>query len=98
MRRYLALAGFSLALVMAAPAQESDGARVVVPARDGRPRVVKASTLNGPITVKTHAGTDVIVEAGPDVSPRARRERAPAPHRSPSRFPTVGRGSPGTVH
>ena len=44
-------------------AQENTGQRVVVPARNtSRPRVVKVSTLNSGVTVKTHTGKDVIVE------------------------------------
>ncbi len=41
------------------------GDRVVVPAgNSSRPRVIKANVSNGSITVKTHAGQDVIVESG----------------------------------
>lgn len=76
MKRYLALAGLTLAMCALAPAQENTGNRVVVPARSStRPRMLKASLLNTGITVKTHAGKDVIVEstAGPS---RRREERS----------------------
>ena len=73
-----------------ASAQESTGQRVVVPARNTtHPRVVKASLLNSGITVKTHAGKDVIVESTRFFRERDRertRERAPrrnAAHRPP---------------
>ncbi len=63
MQRYLAIAGLGLALWLPAAAQESQGPRVVVPARNGsHPRLVKATASNAGITVKTHEGTDVIVE------------------------------------
>ena len=62
MKRYLALTGLILAVMTAAPAQES-GTRVVVPSRNtSRPRLVKLTTVNSAITVRTHSGTDVIVE------------------------------------
>src|SRR5438477_12295404 len=80
MKRLLALAALTLTIGALAPAQESTGQRVVVPARNtSRPRVVKASLLNGGITVKTHSGTDVIVEATESASPRRGRERDRAP-------------------
>lgn len=63
MKRYLALTGLIFAVCAVAPAQENTGSRVVVPSRNtSRPRVVRASTVNSPITVRTHSGTDVIVE------------------------------------
>jgi hypothetical protein len=64
MKRYMALAGLTLMVAALAPAQDNTGNRVVVPARNStRPRLVKASLLNAGITVKTHAGKDVIVES-----------------------------------
>ena len=59
----------ALAFCAFAPARDATGGRIVVPARDGSPpRVVNCSTMNGAITVKTHTGTDVIVEDGPSRS------------------------------
>jgi hypothetical protein len=44
-------------------AQNTNGDHIVVPAgNSSRPRVVNCSLLNGAITVKSHAGGDVIVE------------------------------------
>jgi hypothetical protein len=75
MKRYLALTGFTLALCSLVPAQEPQ--RVVIPARNStRPRLIKASFQNAGITVRTHAGTDVVVEAA-GRSPRHREERVP---------------------
>jgi Putative adhesin len=63
MKRYLGLTALILTVMAAAPAQESTGTHVVVPSRNpSRPRTVKISTVNSSITVRTHAGTDVIVE------------------------------------
>jgi DUF4097 and DUF4098 domain-containing protein YvlB len=80
MKRYSALTGVILMVCAMASAQESAGQRVVVPARNTtHPRVLKASLLNAGITVKTHAGKDVIVEAAASSSSRERdreRERA----------------------
>jgi hypothetical protein len=75
MKRYLTLTALTIALCSLAPAQEPQ--RVVIPARNtGRPRLVKANLPNAGIVVKTHAGTDVIVEAGGS-SNRRREERTP---------------------
>ena len=64
MRRYMALTGLTMMVCALAPAQDNTGNRVVVPARNTtRPRLVKASLTNAGITVKTHAGKDVIVES-----------------------------------
>jgi hypothetical protein len=66
MKRYLAPLGLTLALCALAYAQETTGDRVVVPARNTtHPRVVKASTLSGSITVNTYNGKEVIVESRP---------------------------------
>lgn len=63
MKRYFALMGLTLMVCALAPAQENTGQRVVVPPRNStRPRLVKASLLQASITVKTHAGKEVIVE------------------------------------
>jgi hypothetical protein len=63
MKRTFALAGIAVALCSFAPAQENTENRVVVPARNStRPRKVTAHTMQGPITVKTHGGREVIVE------------------------------------
>jgi len=65
MKRYLVLTGLIFNLGALACAQELTGGRVVVPGRNSsRPRVIKANVSNGSITVKTHAGQDVIVETG----------------------------------
>jgi hypothetical protein len=70
MKPVLALTGLTIAFCAFASAEHATGGRVVVPARDGsHPRVVKCSTMNGSITVKTHAGTDVIVEDGSSRGP-----------------------------
>ncbi len=63
MRQYLAPLGLTMAICALAYAQENTGDRVVVPARNTtHARVVKASTLNGSITVNTYNGKEVIVE------------------------------------
>lgn len=79
MKRYLAVTGLTLIISALAAAQEGGGQRVVVPARNStRPRQVKAASLHSGITVRTHAGKDVIVEAA-GATQRRTRERAPAP-------------------
>lgn len=71
MKRYLALTGLTLMVCALAPAQDNTGNRVVVPPRNStRPRLVKASLTNAGITVKTHAGKEVIVES---TAPASRR-------------------------
>jgi hypothetical protein len=62
MKPILASIGLTLAVCAAGIAQDSSGDRIVVPARNSSHRVVSCSLLNGAITVKTHAGNDVIVE------------------------------------
>jgi DUF4097 and DUF4098 domain-containing protein YvlB len=70
MTRYSALAGLTFLICATAFAQDPN--RVVVPARNStRPRLVKANLTNAGITVKTHAGREVIVESS---SPTQRRE------------------------
>ncbi|HEX3748220.1 MAG TPA: DUF4097 family beta strand repeat-containing protein [Bryobacteraceae bacterium] len=57
--------GLTLAFCAAALAQDSSGDRIVVPARgSSQGRVVNCSLLNGAITVRTHAGSDIVVEGG----------------------------------
>lgn len=52
--------------------------RVAVPLSDpSRPATIKAGMVNGGITVKTHDGKDVIVEARPRVQERERNEGGP---------------------
>jgi DUF4097 and DUF4098 domain-containing protein YvlB len=67
-----------IAFAVCAIACAQDAGRLVVPARNSaKPRVVDAATSNGPITIKTYEGKDVIVESG---SVRRReRERDQAP-------------------
>jgi hypothetical protein len=81
MKRSSALTGLAFMICAAGYAQESTGQRVVIPARNTtHPRLVKASLLNTGITVKTHTGTDVIVESVESTSSRGReraRERTP---------------------
>ncbi len=79
MKRTLALTGMMLAMCALAGAQ-NDSNRIVVPARNSsRPRVVVASSHNGPITVKTYSGKDVIVEGGERERSRERsRNNIPA--------------------
>jgi DUF4097 and DUF4098 domain-containing protein YvlB len=81
MKRYLALTGLTIMVCALAFAQESTGQRVVVPARNTtHPRVLKATLLNAGITVRTHAGKDVIVETTASSRDREReraRERTP---------------------
>jgi DUF4097 and DUF4098 domain-containing protein YvlB len=63
MKPILAAIGLTLAVCAGGIAQDSSGDRIVVPARNSsHPRVVSCSLLNGAITVKTHAGNEVIVE------------------------------------
>lgn len=64
MKTLLALAGTAIVVCSLAAAQDGEG-RVVVPARPGgHVRQVHVHVLNSAITVKTYAGSDVIVEAG----------------------------------
>ena len=74
MKHSPALVGLLFAGCALLGAQEIQGDRVVVPARNSsRPRLVKAQTHNGSLTVKAYSGNEVIVETkGADAS---RRER-----------------------
>jgi len=78
MKRLLLPPGLILTFCALACAQDTGGGdRVVVPARNSsHPRVVKANLSNGSITVKTHAGNDVIVETASSHDGRADRPRA----------------------
>jgi len=62
MKTKLILAGLLVTVCTAAQAQRS----IVIPGTEGAgpPRPVSIHSLNGSITVKTHAGKDVIVETG----------------------------------
>jgi hypothetical protein len=62
MKPILASIGLILAVCAAGIAQDTSGDRIVVPARNSSHRVVSCSLLNGAITVKAHAGNEVIVE------------------------------------
>ena len=63
-RKYGVAAIGCILLTVAGTQAQVAGDRVTVPFSDPtRPGVVKASVLNGGITVKTHEGKDVIVEA-----------------------------------
>src|SRR4051812_28777072 len=75
MKTTFALAGLTLALCSLLPAQ--DAGRVVVPARNSsRPRKVTVHLMHGGITVKTHAGKEVIVEAEASMPQPPRRGAA----------------------
>jgi hypothetical protein len=81
MKTTFALAGLALVLGSLAPAQETTGQRVVVPARNSsRPRKLTARVMHGSITVKATAGKEVIVEADEgsrESRDRSTRERVP---------------------
>src|ERR1039458_10716315 len=63
MKATLASTGLLLVLCALAGAQDTTGSRLVVPARNpSHPRVINCNVLNGSITIKTHGGTEVIVE------------------------------------
>jgi hypothetical protein len=77
MKRSFALTSSLLAVCAILSAQETAGRIVVASRNSTRPRVVKASTMNSSITVKTYNGNDVIVE-----TPEGRRSP-----RQPERTP-----------
>lgn len=63
MKRIEAVVGLTLLTCALAGAQDIQGDRVVVPARNSaRPRLVKAEAQNGSLTVKAYSGAEVIVE------------------------------------
>ena len=72
-------------LYAAAPgwSQDAQPDRVTVPFSDpARPKTLKASLINGSITVKGYDGKDAIVEARPESGGRRRAERPDRPDRS----------------
>jgi len=81
MKTTFALAGLALTLCSVAPAQDTSGQRVVVPARNSsRPRKVTVHRMSGSITVKAYAGKEVIVESADEsrmVRGRNSRETVP---------------------
>jgi hypothetical protein len=78
MKRYLTVTGLTLIVCALAAAQEGGGQRVVVPARNStRPRQLKVVSLHAAITVKTHAGKDVIVETAGMPERKTRERDAP---------------------
>ena len=80
MKTTLALAGLALALCSLAPAQDTTGQRIVVPARNSsRPRKLTARVTHGSITVKAYAGKDVIVESAEEESRERDRSREKVP-------------------
>ena len=65
MKRNSALIGLTLMVCSFGLAQDTNGERVVVPARDTtHARKVDVSLMGGSITVKSYSGKEVIVEAG----------------------------------
>jgi len=79
MKRFLALAGTTMAVCALASAQEYSGNRVVVPGRNGsHARTVEANVSHGSIVVKTGSGNDIIVETA------GARSRGPADNRTPT--------------
>jgi Putative adhesin len=77
MKRFFALTSSLLAVCAILSAQDTAG-RIVVPSRNSsRPRVVKVSTVNSGIAVKTYGGNEVIIETG-----EGRRSQRP-PERTP---------------
>ncbi|HMD47872.1 MAG TPA: hypothetical protein VKG79_02185, partial [Bryobacteraceae bacterium] len=78
------LAIFLLIGASAAFSQDAQPDRVTVPFSDAsRPKTLKASLINGSITVKGYDGKDAIVEAvhGSGRNRRAERERSDGLHR-----------------
>jgi hypothetical protein len=79
MKPILISTGFIVTLAALVCAQDSGGNRVVVPAGNtSHPRVVNCKTLGGSITVKTHSGSEVIVEQPGAQVFRQRSGSAPA--------------------
>src|SRR5215467_13097784 len=63
MKRILAASALIWLTCSLAAAQEIQGDRVVVPARNStRPRLVKIETHNGSVNVKAYNGNEVVVE------------------------------------
>jgi hypothetical protein len=79
MKRFIALAGSTMAVCALVYAQDYSGNRVVVPGRNGsHARTVEANVIHGSIVVKTGSGNDVIVETA------APRGRGPSDNRAPA--------------
>src|ERR1035441_6194549 len=77
MQRNGSLLGLTLTVCSLGLAQDTNGERVVVPARDTtHPRKVDVNVMGG-ITVKAYAGKEVIVEAGGGRHSRRDSDRAP---------------------
>src|SRR5215510_13942289 len=76
MKRTMAVPALLWLTCSLAAAQEIQGDRVVVPARNSsRPRLVKVETHNGGVSIRAYNGNEVIVETkGRDRRPRANRE------------------------
>src|SRR5664279_3772533 len=73
-----ALIGLTLMACSSGLAQDTNGERVVVPARDTtHARKVDVSVMGGSITVKAYSGNEVIVEAGGGRHSRREADRAP---------------------
>ena len=88
-----ALSGIILLLSLAPLwAQEPQGDRVTVPFSDpSRPKTLRASLLNGGITVKGYDGKDAIIEARPR-SGESRRRRTPDRADGMKRLDVTGSG------
>ena len=88
-----AVSGILLLLIVApAWSQEPQGDRVTVPFSDpSRPKTLKASLLNGGITVKGYDGKDAIIEARPR-SGESRRRRPPERADGMKRLDVTGSG------
>src|ERR1035437_8672424 len=93
MKRNSALIGLTLMVCSFGLAQEPNGERVVVPARDTtHARKVDVSVMGGSITVKGYSGKEVIVEAGGGRHSRRGADKAPDGMR---RLDLPGRGLSG---
>src|ERR1039458_5052635 len=78
MNRNGALIGLTLMVCSFGLAQDTNGERVVVPARDTtHARKVDVSVMGGSITVKSYPGKEVIVEAAGGRHSRRDADRAP---------------------
>src|ERR1035441_8460453 len=78
MKRNSALIGLTLMVCSFGLAQDTNGERVVVPARDTtHARKVDVSVMGGSITVKAYSGKEVIVEAGGGRHSRRDADKAP---------------------
>src|ERR1017187_7650666 len=78
MKRNSALIGLTLMVCSFGLAQDANGERVVVPARDTtHARKVDVSVMGGSITVKAYSGKEVIVEAGGGRHSRRDADKAP---------------------